>query len=157
MYNKSTIIGRLGQDPDIRFTPDQKCVANLRVATSEFWRDRQTGERKEKTEWHRVVLFGRNAEIARDHLKKGSLALFEGPMRTRKWTDDADVERYVTELHSVELKLLPSSKGSNASSDSTTQNPASSSAPASQGDGYPPMSSSDFDDDDYPFRSLAFS
>ncbi len=79
MYNKSTIIGRLGTDPEIRYSADQKAIANLRVATTETWKDRQSGERKEKTEWHRVVLFGKLAETARDYLKKGALVLFEGP------------------------------------------------------------------------------
>jgi len=117
MYNKSTIIGRLGTDPEIRYTKDQKAIANLRVATTESWKDRQSGERKEKTEWHRVVLFGKLAEIARDHLNKGALVLFEGPSRTRKWQDNDGKDQYTTEIHAEEMKMLgaKSSSSSNAS------------------------------------------
>lgn len=99
MYNKITIIGRSGTDPDIRFTQDQKAIANIRVATAEFWKDCQTGERKERTEWHRVVLFGKLVEIARDHLKKGALVLFEGPSHTHKWQDKDGKDQYTTEIH----------------------------------------------------------
>lgn len=141
MYNKSTIIGRLGTDPEVRYTPDQKAIANVRVATTESWKDRQTGERKEKTEWHRVVLFGKLAEIARDHLKKGALVLFEGPSRTRKWQDKDGKDQYITELHAEEMKMLGSKSGSNSSSGS--------SAPTSQSDDYPSNSYDDFDDIDF--------
>lgn len=141
MYNKSTIIGRLGTDPEIRYSADQKAIANLRVATTETWKDRQSGERKEKTEWHRVVLFGKLAEIARDHLKKGALVLFEGPSRTRKWQDKDGKDQYTTELHAEEMKMLGSKSGSNSSSGS--------SASASQSDDYPFSSYDDFDDIDF--------
>jgi single-strand DNA-binding protein len=141
MYNKSTIIGRLGTDPEIRFTADQKAIANLRVATTESWKDRQSGERKEKTEWHRVVLFGKLAEIARDHLKKGALVLFEGPSRTRKWQDKDGKDQYTTELHAEEMKMLGSKSGSTSSS------PESSSS-ISQSDDYP-SNYDDFDDLDF--------
>jgi single-strand DNA-binding protein len=141
MYNKSTIIGRLGTDPEIRYSPDQKAIANLRVATTETWKDRQSGERKEKTEWHRVVLFGKLAEIARDHLKKGALVLFEGPSRTRKWQDKDGKDQYTTELHAEEMKMLGSKSGSNSSSGS--------SASASQSDDYPSSRYDDFDDIDF--------
>jgi len=141
MYNKSTIIGRLGTDPEIRYSADQKAIANLRVATTESWKDRQTGERKEKTEWHRVVLFGKLAEIARDHLKKGALVLFEGPSRTRKWQDKDGKDQYTTELHAEEMKMLGSKSASNSSSGS--------SASASQSDDYPSNSYDDFDDIDF--------
>lgn len=119
MYNKSTIVGRLGTDPEIRYTPDQKAIANLRVATTESWKDRQSGERKEKTEWHRVVLYGKLAEIARDHLKKGALVLFEGPSRTRKWQDKDGKDQYTTEIHAEEMKMLGSKSSSTGSSAST--------------------------------------
>jgi single-strand DNA-binding protein len=141
MYNKSTIIGRLGTDPEVRYTPDQKAIANVRVATTESWKDRQTGERKEKTEWHRVVLFGKLAEIARDHLKKGALVLFEGPSRTRKWQDKDGKDQYNTELHAEEMKMLGSKSGSSSSSGS--------SASISQSDDYPSNSYDDFDDIDF--------
>ncbi|MCD2452034.1 MAG: single-stranded DNA-binding protein [Methylicorpusculum sp.] len=141
MYNKSTIIGRLGTDPEVRFTQDQKAIANLRVATTETWKDRQSGERKEKTEWHRVVLFGKLAEIARDHLKKGALVLFEGPLRTRKWQDKDGKDQHTTELHAEEMKMLGSKSGSNSSSGS--------SASASQSADYPSNNYDDFDDIDF--------
>ncbi len=141
MYNKSTIIGRLGTDPEIRFTADQKAIANLRVATTESWKDRQSGERKEKTEWHRVVLFGKLAEIARDHLKKGALVLFEGPSRTRKWQDKDGKDQYTTELHAEEMKMLGSKSGSNSSS------PESSSSNSQSDDD--PSNYDDFDDLDF--------
>lgn len=137
MYNKITIIGRSGTDPDIRFTQDQKAIANIRVATTEFWKNRQTGERKERTEWHRVVLFGKLAEIARDHLKKGALVLFEGPSRTRKWQDNDGKDQYTTEIHAEKMKMLGSK--------------SSGSAPASQSSDHDYASYDDFDDSDIPF------
>jgi single-strand DNA-binding protein len=140
MYNKSTIIGRLGNDPEIRFTADQKAIANLRVATTETWKDRQTGERKEKTEWHRVVLFGMLAEIARDHLKKGALVLFEGPSRTRKWQDKEGKDQHTTEIHAEEMKMLGSKSGSSSSPDSSSS--------TSQSDAYP-SNYDDFEDIDF--------
>ena len=141
MYNKSTIIGRLGTDPEIRFTADQKAIANLRVATTETWKDRQSGERKEKTEWHRVVLFGKLAEIARDHLKKGALVLFEGPSRTRKWQDKEGKDQHTTEIHAEEMKMLGSKSGSTSSS------PESSSSNSQSDDD--PSNYDDFDDLDF--------
>lgn len=116
MFNKSTIIGRLGADPVIRFTQDQKAIANLRVATTETWKDRQSGERKEKTEWHSVVLFGNLAEIAHDHLNKGALVLFEGPSRTRKWQNKEGIDQYTTEIHAETMKMLGSKPASAAAS-----------------------------------------
>ena len=121
MYNKSTIIGRLGTDPEIRYTKDQKAIANLRVATTESWKDRQSGERKEKTEWHRVVLYGKLAEIARDHLNKGALVLFEGPSRTRKWQDNDGKDQYTTEIHAEEMKMLGAKSSSSAGTSAPTQ------------------------------------
>lgn len=123
MYNKAQIIGRLGQDPEVRYTKDQKAIANLSVATTETWKDRQSGERKEKTEWHRVVLFGKTAETARDYLKKGVLVLFEGPIRTRKWQSQDGQDHYTTEIHADLMKIMSSNKSSDSSSNSTSQNP----------------------------------
>lgn len=96
--NKVIILGTLGQDPEVKYTPSGAAVCNLSVATSEQWRDKQTGEKKEQTEWHRIVLFGKVAEIAGEYLRKGSQAYFEGRLRTRKWTDQAGVEKYTTEV-----------------------------------------------------------
>lgn len=96
--NKVIIIGRLGQDPEVRYAPSGAAFANLTVATSEQWRDKQTGEQKEQTEWHRVVISGKLAEIAGEYLRKGSEVYLEGKLRTRKWTDQSGVEKYTTEV-----------------------------------------------------------
>ena len=114
MYNKHTIIGRLGADPEIRFTSDQKAIAKMSVVTTETWKDSQTHERKEKTEWHNVIVYGRNAEVARDFLKKGSLALFEGPSRTRKYQQNGQ-DRYITEISAELIKLMPRSSNTSDS------------------------------------------
>ncbi|MBF0144203.1 MAG: single-stranded DNA-binding protein [Magnetococcales bacterium] len=95
--NKVQLIGNLGRDPEIRFTQDGRPIANLNIATSETWNDQQ-GQRQEKTEWHRVVIFGKLAEIAQQYLKKGSKVYIEGALQTRKWTDNQGVERYTTEV-----------------------------------------------------------
>lgn len=97
--NKVMIIGNLGKDPEVRQTRDGKSIANLSVATSETWRDKVTGERKEKTEWHRVVIFNENlVKIVEQYLEKGSKVYLEGQLQTRKWTDQSGVERYSTEI-----------------------------------------------------------
>lgn len=96
--NKVIIMGTLGQDPEVKYIPSGAAVCTLSVATSEQWKDKQTGEKKEQTEWHRIVLFGKVAEIAGEYLRKGSQAYFEGQLRTRKWTDQAGVEKYTTEI-----------------------------------------------------------
>ncbi|UYA61824.1 Single-stranded DNA-binding protein [Pectobacterium sp. F1-1] len=96
--NKVILVGNLGQDPEVRYMPNGGAVANITLATSESWRDKQTGEQKEKTEWHRVVLFGKLAEVAGEYLRKGSQVYIEGALQTRKWSDQAGVERYTTEV-----------------------------------------------------------
>jgi single-strand DNA-binding protein len=96
--NKVILVGYLGQDPEIRYTPNGNAVANLSLATSESWRDKQSGEQKETTEWHRVVIFGKLAEVADEYLRKGSQAYFEGQLRTRKWQDQHGQDRYSTEV-----------------------------------------------------------
>lgn len=96
--NKVIILGNLGKDPEVRFLPSGGAVANLTLATSESWKDKQTGEQKEKTEWHKVVVFGKLAEIAGEYLKKGSKAYFEGSLQTKKYTDQQGVEKYSTEI-----------------------------------------------------------
>ncbi|WP_395479723.1 single-stranded DNA-binding protein [Candidatus Curculioniphilus buchneri] len=96
--NKVILIGNLGQDPEIRYMPNGNAVANITLATSESWRDKQTGETKEKTEWHRVVLFGRLAEVTKEYLKKGSQVYIEGTLQTRKWQDQNGQDRYITEV-----------------------------------------------------------
>jgi single-strand DNA-binding protein len=96
--NKVILVGNLGNDPEVRYMPNGGAVANITLATSESWRDKQTGETKEKTEWHRVVLFGKLAEVAGEYLRKGSQVYIEGALQTRKWTDQAGVEKYTTEV-----------------------------------------------------------
>lgn len=96
--NKVIIVGRLGQDPEVRYTPSGSAVANLSVATSETWKDKESGQRQEKTEWHRVVMFGRIAEVAGEYLRKGAQVYLEGKLQTRKWQDREGVDRYTTEV-----------------------------------------------------------
>ncbi len=96
--NKVTIIGRIGKDPEVRYNQQGGAIANVSVATSESWKDKQTGEQKEKTEWHRVVVFGKLAEIVGQYLKKGSQVYFEGKLQTRKWQDQSGQDRYSTEV-----------------------------------------------------------
>lgn len=97
--NKVILVGNLGQDPEVRYLPSGGAVANFTLATSESWRDKQTGETKEQTEWHRVVMFGKLAEVAGEYLRKGSQVYIEGQLRTRKWTDQSGQERYTTEIN----------------------------------------------------------
>lgn len=96
--NKCIILGNLGNDPEVKYTNSGSAIANLTVATSESWNDKATGEKKEQTEWHRVVLFGKLAEVAGEYLRKGSQVYIEGQLRTRKWTDNAGQEKYTTEV-----------------------------------------------------------
>ncbi len=96
--NKVILVGNLGNDPEIRYTPNGGAIANLSIATSEQWKDRNTGEPKEKTEWHRVVIFGKLAEIAGEYLRKGSQVYLEGKLQTRKWQDQSGQDRYSTEV-----------------------------------------------------------
>lgn len=97
--NRAIIVGNLGKDPEVRATQDGKEIATLSVATSERWKDRHTGEQREKTEWHRVVIFNEHlVRVAKDFLRKGSKVFIEGPIQTRKWTDKDGVDRYVTEI-----------------------------------------------------------
>ncbi|MCD2453637.1 single-stranded DNA-binding protein [Methylicorpusculum oleiharenae] len=149
MYNKSQLIGRLGRDPEVRFTAEGKAVANLAVATKESWKDKASGERKESTEWHRVVLFGKLAEIARDYLHKGALVMLEGPIRTRKWQKDG-VDQFTTEIHADTMKML-GGKNDNSSGSSTSSIRTANSSPSSSKQ--EPAYSADFDDDfdDIPF------
>lgn len=107
--NNVNILGHLGRDPETRFMPDGKPVTNLNIATSKVFKDKN-GEKQERTEWHRIVLFGRNAEVAKEFLKKGSMAHITGELRTRKWTDKAGVERYTTEIIGQQLSLVSGAK-----------------------------------------------
>lgn len=96
--NKAIVLGNLGKDPEVRFMPSGEAVANLTIATSESWKDKQTGEQKEKTEWHKVSIFGKLAEIAGEYLKKGSKVYVEGSLQTRKWTNQQGQDQYSTEI-----------------------------------------------------------
>ncbi|WP_455817166.1 single-stranded DNA-binding protein [Pseudomonas cerasi] len=163
--NKVILIGHLGQDPEVRYMPNGGAVTNLTLATSESWRDKQSGETKEKTEWHRVVLFGKLAEVAGEYLRKGSQVYIEGALQTRKWTDQAGVEKYTTEVVvnvSGTMQMLgnnnrtntggnnPGGNGQQAGQQSGARNGAPQS-PQSMGN-EPPM---DFDDD-IPFLGLGY-
>lgn len=104
--NKVILIGNLGADPEVRYMPQGGAVANMTIATSESWTDKATNERKEQTEWHRVVIYQRLAEIAGEYLRKGSKVYIEGKLKTRKWTDKDGIERYTTEIVANELQML---------------------------------------------------
>ena len=106
--NKVILVGNVGADPDIRYMPNGNPVANLSIATSESWKDKQTGERQERTEWHRTVLFNRLAEITSEYIKKGSKVYVEGSLRTRKWQDQNGQDRYTTEIVVSDLQMLDS-------------------------------------------------
>jgi single-strand DNA-binding protein len=139
--NKVILIGHLGADPEMRAFSNGDAVCNLRIATSEQWKDKATGEQRENTEWHRVVLFRRLAEIAGQYLKKGSPVFIEGRLRTRKWQDRDGQERYTTEIEASDLKMLGNAPTG------ATGSPRPATAPAhSQADGPTP-----FDPSDYPF------
>ena len=139
MINKATILGRLGQDPEMKYAASGTAICNVSVATSETWKDKNTGEKQQKSEWHRVAAFGKLAEIMGDFLRKGSLVYIEGRIQTRKWTDKDGQDRYSTEIIANEMKMLdgkPSEGGSRPA-----QQPQQQPAPAGGGD-Y---------DDDIPF------
>ncbi|MGE6608498.1 single-stranded DNA-binding protein [Halomonas sp. NPDC076908] len=109
--NKVILIGNLGQDPEVRFTPSGAAVANLNLATTDTWMDRQSGQRQERTEWHRVVMFNKTAEIAQQYLKKGSKVYIEGRLQTRKWQDQNGQDRYSTEIVANDMQMLDGRSG----------------------------------------------
>jgi len=104
--NKAVIVGTLGKDPEIRYAENGNAVVNISVATNESWKDRQTGEAQERTEWHRIVMFGKLGEIASQYLKKGSQAYFEGRIKTSKWQDDNGNDRYSTQIVANQMEML---------------------------------------------------
>lgn len=144
--NKVIIIGRLGQDPEVRYSPQGTAFANMTVATSEQWRDKTTGEQKEQTEWHRVVLSGKLAEVAGEYLRKGSEVYLEGKLRTRKWTDQSGAEKYTTEVLVGVGGTMQMLGGKQDSSQQTRQQqkPQQQHRQAPQSSNEPPM---DFDED----------
>ncbi len=104
--NKVILIGNLGRDPEVRYSPNGQAIANVTIATSESWKDKNSGEKQERTEWHRVVFFGRLAEIAGEYLKKGAQVYIEGRLQTRKWQDKEGQDRYTTEIVATEMQML---------------------------------------------------
>lgn len=164
--NKVILVGNLGQDPEVRYTANGAAVANITVATSEQWTDKQSGQKQEKTEWHRVVLFGRLGEIAGEYLRKGSQVYLEGKLQTRKWQDQNGQDRYTTEIVANEMQMLGGRGGAGAggaadygSEDFGGGSAQPASAPQSRGRAAPapspaqPAGGSNFDDfdDDIPF------
>lgn len=140
--NKVILVGNLGKDPEIRYTQDQKAVANFALATSESWKDKNTGEKQERVEWHRVVLFDKLADIAGEYLKKGSQVYIEGRLQTRKWKDKEGVDRFTTEIVGTEMQMLGSRGGKNETPSQAPSNskPAPTPQPAK-------AVGQDFDDD----------
>ncbi len=143
--NKVILIGNLGQDPETKSLPSGSAVTNIRVATTEGWKDKQTGEKKEATEWHSVVFFDRMAEIAGQYLKKGSKVYIEGSLRTRKWQDKNGNDRYTTEVRATDMQMLDS-KGGGGSSGTSYERPARAETASAT-----PVAEKSFEDDDIPF------
>ena len=149
--NKVILVGNLGRDPEIKYTASGAAIANITVATAESWNDKQTGEKVEKTEWHRIVAFQRLAEIMGEYLKKGSQVYIEGKLQTRKWQDQNGQDRYTTEIVANDMQML-GSRGGDAGGQSQSgggggfrKSPAPQQAPAK------PAMDNDFADDDIPF------
>ncbi len=115
--NKVILIGNLGRDPEVRYSPDGAAIANLSVATTSSWKDKATGERKDETEWHRVVFYGRTAEVAGEYLKKGKPVYIEGRLKTRKWTDKEGQDKYTTEIVGDSMQMLGSREGGGGGGD----------------------------------------
>jgi len=149
--NKVILVGNLGKDPDIKYTASGAAIANITVATSESWNDKQTGEKQEKTEWHRVVFFRRLAEIAGEYLRKGSQVYIEGKLQTRKWQDQSGQDRYTTEIVANEMQML-GSRGGDAGGrpQGGSGGGFRSNAPAQESSAQT-ASNGDFNDDDIPF------
>ncbi len=139
--NKVILIGNLGADPEVRYMPNGQAVANVSLATSESWKDKDSGEMKEQTEWHRLVLYRRLAEIAGEYLRRGSKVYVEGKLRTRKWTDQAGQERYTTEITVDELQMLDRSSGNDAAPQASAPTTATGSP------NYTETTKPEFDDD----------
>ncbi|HLD16945.1 MAG TPA: single-stranded DNA-binding protein [Coxiellaceae bacterium] len=143
--NKVLLIGNLGADPEVRYTSSGSAVANATIATSSGWKDKQSGEMQERTEWHRVVFFNRLAEIVGEYLKKGSKVYIEGSLRTRKWQDKSGTDRYTTEIVASEMQMLDS-RGGNNNHAGTAYEEASNQAPQAAH-----AEEAGFEDDDIPF------
>jgi len=148
--NKVILVGNLGNDPDIRYTAGGAAVANISVATKDSWKDKETGEQQDRTEWHRVVFFARLAEVVGEYLRKGSQVYIEGRLQTRKWQDKSGNDRYSTEIVANEMQMLGGRGGGGQSNEQApppmSENPADSRPAAA-----PAASGNDFVDDDIPF------
>ena len=154
--NKVILVGNLGADPETRYMPNGDAVANIRMATTESWKDKATGEKKELTEWHRVVFYRKLAEIVGQYLKKGSAVYVEGRIRTRKWQDKEGQERYTTEIEANEMQMLGGRQNTASSSGGEAEyggSMPSSSAPSEQRGSAPAKKAPSFEDmdDDIPF------
>ena len=146
--NKVILVGNLGQDPDTKYMPSGSALTNISVATTDSWKDKQTGEQVEKTEWHRVVMFDRLAEIAGEYLKKGSQVYIEGKLQTRKWQDKEGNDRYTTEIIADEMQMLGGRGGSGGGN---IGGGAPSDGGQKGGGNAPPQPGPDDFDDDIPF------
>ncbi len=145
--NKVILVGNLGKDPETRYMPSGSAVTNLTLATSESWKDKQSGEQQERTEWHKIAMFGRLAEIAAEYLRKGSQVYIEGKLRTRKWQDKEGKDRYTTEIVADEMQMLGSKGGGAAAAGAGAMGGAAAAGggrAAVNDSGAPP---GDFDDD----------
>lgn len=141
--NKVILVGHLGQDPEVKYMPSGGAVANVSIATTESWKDKNTGEKVEKTEWHRVVFFARLAEIVGEYLRKGSQIYVEGRLQTRKWQAKDGTDRYTTEIVASEMQMLGGKGGGGGNFEKA---PAADNSPADYSNA-PPSGSADFDDD----------
>ncbi len=153
MLNKVTLIGNLGADPEVRHIPSGGAITSISVATTRRWKDKQTGERKDATEWHRVVFFSRLAEIAGEYLKKGSQVYVEGRLQTRKWQDQSGQDRYSTEIIAEELHMLGSRSGGTGEFHSAPAAPRTAPTQFSNQPSTPPPAPPSYEDfdDDIPF------
>ena len=149
--NKVILVGNLGKDPEMKYTASGAAIANITVATSESWNDKQTGEKVEKTEWHRVVFFRRLAEIVGEYLRKGSQVYIEGKLQTRKWQDQNGQDRYTTEIVASEMQMLGARGGDGGGGRPQGGGGGFRSNPQPQQSQSQPTPDNDFADDDIPF------
>jgi single-strand DNA-binding protein len=149
--NKVIIVGNLGQDPETRYMPSGSAVTNFTVATNESWKDKQTGEQKDRTEWHRVAMFNRLAEIAAEYLRKGSQVYIEGKLRTRKWQGKDGNDRYTTEIIADEMQMLGGRGGSGGGGSFGAGGGGGQGGGQGGSDNAPPEPGPDDFDDDIPF------
>ncbi len=149
--NKVLIIGNLGKDPETRYMPSGDAMTSITVATTDTWKDKATGEKKEQVEWHRITFFGKLAEIAGQYLKKGSQVYIEGSLRTRKYTDKDGVDKYATEIRADTMQMLGSRGGEQQQSAAPVARQQAQSKPLKSRDGERTPQPSDFDDSDIPF------